>query len=118
MTQPTQPDQNQLITTSKRKRVTRASAAESVHTKRSKPNDRPRWHTQSYLLFLALRQHPERSLPRGQLIRDALALDRKFSKELGLPKLYTGLVRRSASRKKKHVSLIFFFFFFFFFFGR
>jgi hypothetical protein len=103
MTAPIEPDQDKLETTLgiKRKRVTRISPEIDQKTKRVKPNDRPRWHTQPYLLFLALRQHPERSLPRGQLIKDALALDRKFSQELGLPVLYRGQVSDHKKKKKK-----------------
>jgi hypothetical protein len=54
----------------------------------------PRWHNQSYMLFLALRQHPERSLPRTELIKAALAMDKKISDELNLPKVFRGKVRQ------------------------
>ncbi|KAI9019309.1 hypothetical protein CLU79DRAFT_759648 [Phycomyces nitens] len=50
----------------------------------------PRWHSQSYMVFLALRQHPERSLPRTDLIRAALALDKKISEERHLPRVFRG----------------------------
>ncbi|KAI7871564.1 hypothetical protein BDF14DRAFT_1762343 [Spinellus fusiger] len=50
----------------------------------------PRWHSQSYMVFLALRQHPERSLPRTDLIRAALALDKKISEERQLPRVFRG----------------------------
>ncbi|KAH8556147.1 hypothetical protein BGW37DRAFT_418045 [Umbelopsis sp. PMI_123] len=50
----------------------------------------PRWHNQSYMLFLALRQHPDRCLPRTELIKAALAMDKKISDELKLPKVFRG----------------------------
>jgi hypothetical protein len=52
----------------------------------------PRWHNQSYMLFLALRQHPDRCLPRTELIKAALAMDKKISDELKLPKVFRGKV--------------------------
>ncbi|KAI9315678.1 hypothetical protein BX666DRAFT_334290 [Dichotomocladium elegans] len=53
-------------------------------------NEAPRWHSQAYLLFIALRQHPEKCLPRTDLIRAALDLDEKISKERNLPRLFRG----------------------------
>ncbi|KAI7855117.1 hypothetical protein BDC45DRAFT_506589 [Circinella umbellata] len=50
----------------------------------------PRWHNQAYMLFLALRQHPDRCLSRPELIRAALALDEKISKERNLPRVFKG----------------------------
>ncbi|KAI9006242.1 hypothetical protein CLU79DRAFT_780538 [Phycomyces nitens] len=50
----------------------------------------PRWHNQSYMLFLALRQHPDNSLPRTDLIKAALALDKKMSEERNLPRVFRG----------------------------
>ncbi|KAI8142571.1 hypothetical protein BJV82DRAFT_615307 [Fennellomyces sp. T-0311] len=50
----------------------------------------PRWHSQSYLLFLALRQHPAKSLPRTDLIKAALALDEKISRERNIPRVFRG----------------------------
>lgn len=55
----------------------------------------PRWHSQAYLLFLALKQHPAKCLPRTELIRAALELDEKISKEYKLPRLFRGKVRGS-----------------------
>lgn len=55
----------------------------------------PRWHNQSYMLFLALRQHPDRCLPRTELIKAALAMDKKISDELKLPKVFRGKVKTS-----------------------
>lgn len=57
----------------------------------------PRWHNQSYMLFLALRQHPDRCLPRTELIKAALAMDKKISDELNLPKVFRGKVRQATS---------------------
>lgn len=53
----------------------------------------PRWHNQAYMLFLALRQHPNRCLSRPELIKAALALDEKISKERNLPRVFKGKVR-------------------------
>jgi hypothetical protein len=44
------------------------------------------------MLFLALRQHPDRCLPRTELIKAALAMDKKISDELNLPKVFRGKV--------------------------
>ena len=52
----------------------------------------PRWHSQSYLLFLALRQHPTKSLPRTDLIKAALVLDEKISRERNVPRVFRGKV--------------------------
>ncbi|KAG5457532.1 MAG: hypothetical protein BJ554DRAFT_2423, partial [Olpidium bornovanus] len=56
---------------------------------------RPRWHNANYLLFLALRQHPQKAVPRTELILAALALDEKISKEKGLPRVFKGKGSRS-----------------------
>ncbi|ORZ26172.1 hypothetical protein BCR42DRAFT_401739 [Absidia repens] len=48
----------------------------------------PRWYTQSYLMFLALREHPGHCLSRSDLINAALALDKKISKERNLPRVF------------------------------
>ncbi|ORY95353.1 hypothetical protein BCR43DRAFT_492848 [Syncephalastrum racemosum] len=50
----------------------------------------PRWHNQAYMLFLALRQHPDRCLSRPELIKAALALDLKISQERNLPRVFKG----------------------------
>lgn len=52
----------------------------------------PRWYNQAYLLFLALRQHPQNSLPRIQLIEAAIELDKKIGVELQLPRVFRGKV--------------------------
>jgi hypothetical protein len=70
-----------------------------AYSERSKVKKYPRWHTQPYLLFLALRQQPDLTLSRKELLKEALKLDEKFNSTYGLPKLFHG-----------HV--IFFFFFF------
>ncbi|KAI9491420.1 hypothetical protein BDB00DRAFT_959623 [Zychaea mexicana] len=61
-------------------------------TKRSgnRSATQPRWHNQAYMLFLALRQHPDRCLSRPELIKAALALDEKISKERKLPRVFKG----------------------------
>ncbi|CAO3599725.1 unnamed protein product [Absidia cylindrospora] len=48
----------------------------------------PRWYTQSYLMFLALREHPGHCLSRSDLINAALALDKKISQERNLPRVF------------------------------
>lgn len=52
---------------------------------------RPRWFNQSFLVFMALRQAGT-PLPRGELIRRALELDKKIGAERGLPPCFTGKV--------------------------
>ncbi|KAJ1943640.1 hypothetical protein FBU59_002848 [Linderina macrospora] len=51
---------------------------------------RPRWYNQVYLIFLALRQSPEYTASRGDLVRRAVELDEKISKERNLPRAFTG----------------------------
>ncbi|OZJ02604.1 hypothetical protein BZG36_04276, partial [Bifiguratus adelaidae] len=55
-----------------------------------KKGEQPRWHNQAYMMFLALREAPGRTLPRTQLIRAALAMDEKISRERGLPRAFRG----------------------------
>ncbi|KAI8375126.1 hypothetical protein BD560DRAFT_349868 [Blakeslea trispora] len=87
-------DSNETSESDSTKRVKRLlpadESSEKIAFKRSRSSAQPRWHNQSYMVFLALRQHPERSLPRRELIEAALALDRKISSELGLPKVFRG----------------------------
>lgn len=52
---------------------------------------RPRWFNQSFLVFMALRQAGT-PLPRGELIRRALELDKQIGAERGLPPCFTGKV--------------------------
>ncbi|KAI8602545.1 hypothetical protein EDD21DRAFT_284800, partial [Dissophora ornata] len=51
---------------------------------------KPRWHTQPYMMFLALRAMPGRTAARQELIMAAVELDKKFSAEKGLPRVFTG----------------------------
>ncbi|KAF9114163.1 hypothetical protein BGX27_011519 [Mortierella sp. AM989] len=51
---------------------------------------KPRWHTQPYMMFLALRAMPNRTAARQELIMAAVELDKKFSAEKGLPRVFTG----------------------------
>ncbi|KAI8334185.1 hypothetical protein BC941DRAFT_356691 [Chlamydoabsidia padenii] len=48
----------------------------------------PRWYNQHYIIFLALREHPDHCLSRPALIDAALALDAKISKERNLPRVF------------------------------
>lgn len=66
---------------------------ESLKRKR-KTSIQPRWYNQAYLLFLALRQHPQNSLPRIKLIEAAIELDKKIGVELQLPRVFRGKVTR------------------------
>ncbi|KAH7059527.1 hypothetical protein BKA57DRAFT_417309 [Linnemannia elongata] len=65
-------------------------SAYTRHTAPKRSNVKPRWHTQPYMMFLALRAMPNRTAARQELISAAVALDRKFSAEKGLPKVFTG----------------------------
>ncbi|KAG0253481.1 hypothetical protein BGZ95_006305, partial [Linnemannia exigua] len=56
----------------------------------SKSTLKPKWHTQPYMMFLALRAMPNRTAPRQELIHAAVELDKKFSAEKGLPRVFTG----------------------------
>ncbi|KAI7878318.1 hypothetical protein K492DRAFT_132847 [Lichtheimia hyalospora FSU 10163] len=56
----------------------------------SRSSAQPRWHNQAYMLFLALRESPNRSLPRKQLIDGALEMDKRISRDRGLPKVFKG----------------------------
>ncbi|KAJ1927828.1 hypothetical protein IWQ60_002593 [Tieghemiomyces parasiticus] len=51
---------------------------------------KPRWHTQMYIMFLALRQLPGHEGSRSEIIRAAVELDKKISEERGLPRVFTG----------------------------
>lgn len=94
-------NQQEVCSTEKRIRKRQSSTeADGKGFKRTKTTQQPRWHNQSYMLFLALRQHTERSLPRGELIKRALELDRKISAELSLPKVFRGRVRFQKKKKK------------------
>ncbi|KAI1319522.1 hypothetical protein EDD11_003792 [Mortierella claussenii] len=56
----------------------------------SRSHFKPRWHTQPYMMFLALRAMPDRTAARQELIMAAVELDKKFSAEKGLPRVFTG----------------------------
>lgn len=72
-------------------RPTRRTSLPSLTNTNSNNNlQAPRWHSQAYLLFLALKQHPAKCLPRTELIRAALELDEKISEEYKLPRLFRG----------------------------
>lgn len=74
--------------------------------KRKRTSIQPRWYNQAYLLFLALRQHPAHSLPRTELIDAAIELDKKFSIDLQLPRVFRGKVKELCAKKNnntKHV---------------
>ncbi|KAJ2466176.1 hypothetical protein EV174_006561, partial [Coemansia sp. RSA 2320] len=43
-----------------------------------------------YVMFLALRQSPGYTSSRSELVRSAVELDKRISKERGLPKAFTG----------------------------
>jgi hypothetical protein len=63
------------------------------HNAPKRSNVKPRWHTQPYMMFLALRSMPNHTAARQEVINAAVALDRKFSAEKGLPRVFTGKVR-------------------------
>jgi hypothetical protein len=79
-----QQQQQQTKQTPTRHAAPAAAAASSLH---------PRWHNQSCMLFLALRQHPEHAMPRTDLINTALALDNTISTERDFPLAFRGKVR-------------------------
>ncbi|KAF9547654.1 hypothetical protein EC957_008011 [Mortierella hygrophila] len=64
-------------------------SARGAHSHRSSPG-KPKWHTQPYMMFLALRAMPNRTAARQELIHAAVELDKKFSAEKGLPRVFTG----------------------------
>jgi hypothetical protein len=76
--------------------------------KRKRTSIQPRWYNQAYLLFLALRQHQTHSLPRNDLIDAAIELDKKFSIDLQLPRVFRGKV--SLFFVYSHAKHVFFFF--------
>ncbi|KAI8993692.1 hypothetical protein BDB01DRAFT_903165 [Pilobolus umbonatus] len=70
-----------LTETYRRKRLIRIKNSNTVQ---------PRWHNQSFMLFLALRQNPDNAMSRIDLIRTAIELDKKISEERFLPKIFRG----------------------------
>jgi hypothetical protein len=67
------------------------TTAISSMPKRAKA-EKPRWHTQTYMLFHALRTHPSHEMARTALIKKAIELDKKISKEKELPLVFRGKV--------------------------
>ncbi|KAI8335198.1 hypothetical protein BC941DRAFT_431527 [Chlamydoabsidia padenii] len=57
----------------------------------------PRWHSQSCMLFLALRNHPEHAMPRTDLINTALVLDNTISTERGFPLAFRGKTPKNSA---------------------
>ncbi|KAI8061360.1 hypothetical protein BDF21DRAFT_497279 [Thamnidium elegans] len=73
-------ERSSLSEAQKRKKINRFSST----------NQQPRWHNQAYMLFLALRQHNEKTMARTDLIRSALAIDKRISEERLVPKVFRG----------------------------
>ncbi|KAJ2723020.1 hypothetical protein GGI07_002914 [Coemansia sp. Benny D115] len=74
----------------KKRRVTATTKTTERPTGQPKQPLRPRWYNQMYLMFLALRQSPGYTASRSDLVRMAVELDQKISKDRGLPKAFTG----------------------------
>lgn len=53
-------------------------------------SSQPRWYNQMYLMFLALRQSPGYTATRRDLLKRAVELDEKISKERGLTRAFRG----------------------------
>ncbi|KAJ1917738.1 hypothetical protein H4219_003050 [Mycoemilia scoparia] len=64
----------------------------SDNNNNSKPSskEKPRWYNQMYIMFLALRQSPDYTASRSELVRKAVELDKKISDERKLPRVFTG----------------------------
>lgn len=73
------------IEAQKRRKVSRAK-------NNNNNQQQPRWHNQAYMLYLALRQHTGRTMARTDLIKSALAIDKRISEERLLPKVFRGKV--------------------------
>lgn len=78
------------------KATTAASTSYTRHNAPQRSKFKPRWHTQPYMMFLALRSMPNYTAARQQIISAAVELDRKFSAERGLPRVFTGKVKKKA----------------------
>ncbi|KAG0374178.1 hypothetical protein BGX24_010729 [Mortierella sp. AD032] len=93
---PASPGQGQeLLSSSTHSSPTKSHGGHSVRSTGGnvgggKSNLKPKWHTQPYMMFLALRAMPNRTAPRQELIHAAVELDKKFSAEKGLPRVFTG----------------------------
>ncbi|KAI7887754.1 uncharacterized protein EV154DRAFT_426860 [Mucor mucedo] len=74
--------------------MVKPSATEAYKRKKtnrfSSTNQQPRWHNQAYMLYLALRQHTEKTMARTDLIKSALANDKRISEERLVPKVFRG----------------------------
>ncbi|KAF9278187.1 hypothetical protein BGZ68_008740 [Mortierella alpina] len=70
--------------------VTSDNGGYTRHNAPQKYKFKPRWHTQPYVMFLALRAMPGRTAARQELINATLALDRRISQERGMPRVFTG----------------------------
>lgn len=73
-----------------------STQVEAQKRKKSNPlnsiNQQPRWHNQAYMLYMALRQHSEKTMARTDLIKSALAIDKRISEERNVPKVFRGKV--------------------------
>ncbi|KAJ2081557.1 hypothetical protein H4R24_002233 [Coemansia sp. RSA 988] len=83
-------DKNSASRPRQRKRRKRSPSSETKSTKCTSTKLRPRWYNQMYLMFLALRQSPDYTASRSELVRKAVELDAKISKERCLPRAFTG----------------------------
>ena len=71
-------------------------------------NEQPRWHNQTFMLYLALRHQPEETMARTDLIKSALAIDDKICRERSVSKVFRGKVKkRMACSLMKKVNLFF-----------
>ncbi|KAJ2787050.1 hypothetical protein GGI15_001038 [Coemansia interrupta] len=64
--------------------------SQSKQTQRASAPVRPRWYTQMYVMFLALRQSPGHTASRSDLVRRVVELDKRISEERGLPRAFNG----------------------------
>jgi hypothetical protein len=95
-------DKPSLAEAQKRKRANRIHLVNQQH---SQYPHQPRWHNQAYMLFLALRQHSEKTMARTDLIKSALAIDTRISEERLVPKVFKGKVREVNSFSLRHTAL-------------
>ncbi|KAJ1973174.1 hypothetical protein H4R34_005169, partial [Dimargaris verticillata] len=71
-------------------RLKRSAKTPTFYGKMTKKMLKPRWHTQMYIMFLALRQMPGHEAARSEIIKAAVELDKQISEERGLPRVFTG----------------------------
>ncbi|KAJ1971138.1 hypothetical protein H4R35_005445 [Dimargaris xerosporica] len=71
-------------------RPKRSAKTPTFYGKMTKKMLKPRWHTQMYIMFLALRQMPGHEAARSEIIKAAVELDKQISEERGLPRVFTG----------------------------